>query len=149
MILKVIMGIVVVLIFSFTVRLTMLGPQSQKMNPQLGVKEGRLLPCGVKPNCKVSFYPEREDHFISPLESNLDLLSINEKINKAQINFKLIKKDENYLYYQFESSLLGFVDDIEILVMEGKIHFRSASRVGYSDLGANEQRINMLKELLK
>ena len=44
---------------------------------------------------------------------------------------------------------MGFVDDIELYKSEDLLHFRSASRVGYSDLGANKKRILKLKDILK
>ncbi len=42
----------------------------------------------------------------------------------------------------------GYVDDLEILVDQdaGKIHVRSASRTGYSDLGVNRRRVAALAE---
>ena len=64
------------------------------------------------------------------------------------------EKAENegkYLAYEFESPLFGFVDDVEFLIRdkEGVVDFRSASRVGQSDLGKNGKRIGGLVEMLK
>ena len=41
---------------------------------------------------------------------------------------------------------IGFVDDVEFLLdpANKQLHFRSASRVGYSDLGANKRRMNKI-----
>jgi uncharacterized protein (DUF1499 family) len=41
-----------------------------------------------------------------------------------------------------------FVDDLELRlsVDDGRIHIRSASRVGNSDLGANRKRVERLRE---
>ena len=56
---------------------------------------------------------------------------------------KLITREPNYLHYEFTSLIFRFVDDVEFLVDDStrQIHFRSASRVGYSDLGANRRRM--------
>jgi uncharacterized protein (DUF1499 family) len=42
---------------------------------------------------------------------------------------------------------LRFVDDVEFLLVpaERVIHVRSASRVGYSDLGTNRKRVEALR----
>ena len=43
---------------------------------------------------------------------------------------------------------MGFVDDVEFLFPKEKIiHVRSASRIGYSDFGANRRRVEHLREL--
>eukprot|EP00181_Compsopogon_caeruleus_P004904 CAMPEP_0184682584 /NCGR_PEP_ID=MMETSP0312-20130426/7859_1 /TAXON_ID=31354 /ORGANISM="Compsopogon coeruleus, Strain SAG 36.94" /LENGTH=251 /DNA_ID=CAMNT_0027134347 /DNA_START=36 /DNA_END=791 /DNA_ORIENTATION=- len=55
-----------------------------------------------------------------------------------------------YIYAEFESPLMGYVDDVEFLFQpDGKtVDYRSASRLGKDDLNANRQRIkNLRKEL--
>ncbi len=44
------------------------------------------------------------------------------------------------------SGIFRFKDDVQFFVDEGerRLHARSASRMGYSDLGANRKRINEL-----
>ena len=50
----------------------------------------------------------------------------------------------------FISRLMRFRDDVEFLLdREARVfHVRSASRVGYSDLGANAARVERLRALL-
>jgi uncharacterized protein (DUF1499 family) len=45
---------------------------------------------------------------------------------------------------------MRFVDDVEFLFDDTnkKIHVRSASRVGYSDMGVNRKRVEELRKLL-
>jgi len=51
---------------------------------------------------------------------------------------------------QFRSRIFRFVDDVTFLIEEnGVIQVRSASRVGYSDLGANRSRVDMLRQRLQ
>lgn len=55
----------------------------------------------------------------------------------------LEKESINYLHYTFKSKIFRFIDDVEFLIdAEQKlIHFRSASRTGYSDMGVNKKRM--------
>ena len=64
---------------------------------------------------------------------------------------KLVEEDESYLHYEFTSLLLRFVDDVEFLFDdEAKtIHFRSASRTGYGDLGVNRKRMEQVRALVE
>lgn len=146
---KAIMIIIPTLIFAFGVRLTMLGSQSREMKPQLGVTENQLRKCPEKPNCINSFYQDDKDHYIAPLKTALTINEIKNIIKSKRPNFKIEKSNDQYLYYTYESSLMGFVDDIELLLIEDLLYFRSASRVGYSDMGANKERIEKLKLNLK
>jgi uncharacterized protein (DUF1499 family) len=62
---------------------------------------------------------------------------------------RLVEEDEVYLHYEFISLILRFVDDVEFLFDERAktIHFRSASRTGYSDLGVNRRRMEEIRKL--
>jgi uncharacterized protein (DUF1499 family) len=61
---------------------------------------------------------------------------------------RLIEEDGEYLHYEFTS--FRFVDDVEFVFDEGSktIHFRSASRVGYGDLGVNRRRMENIRSSL-
>jgi uncharacterized protein (DUF1499 family) len=63
---------------------------------------------------------------------------------------RLIEEDGEYLHYEFTSLLIRFVDDVEFVFDEGSktIHFRSASRVGYGDLGVNRRRMENIRSSL-
>ena len=56
----------------------------------------------------------------------------------------------DYLHAEATSALMGFVDDLECLLdaPSGRIEVRSASRVGYSDLGVNRKRVEALRDAL-
>jgi uncharacterized protein (DUF1499 family) len=64
---------------------------------------------------------------------------------------KIITENKNYLYAEFTSAIMGFVDDVEFYLDEGAkvIHVRSASRLGQSDLGVNRKRIETIRTKLK
>jgi uncharacterized protein (DUF1499 family) len=75
-----------------------------------------------------------------------DLKKVIESLEKTQI----ITETENYLYAEFTTKLMGFVDDVEFLMDDTAkvIHVRSASRLGKSDLGVNRQRIETIRTKL-
>jgi uncharacterized protein (DUF1499 family) len=58
----------------------------------------------------------------------------------------IIKETDRYLWVEFRTRL-GFVDDGEFHLSPEQrcIHVRSASRVGYSDLGKNRSRLEEIR----
>ncbi|MFO0102026.1 MAG: DUF1499 domain-containing protein [Betaproteobacteria bacterium] len=63
---------------------------------------------------------------------------------------RIMTSAPDYLYVQFTTRWLGFVDDAEFFVAPagGVIHVRSASRLGKSDFGANRARIEHIRAAL-
>ena len=61
---------------------------------------------------------------------------------------KIVTADERYIHAEFSSGLFRFVDDVEFLIDPDTktIHFRSASRVGRSDLGVNRKRMEEIRQ---
>lgn len=113
----------------------------------IGVQNGRLTPCPDSPNC-VSSYASDEEHSIDPIAASL------EKIEQALLQLdqaNIVSASGDYLYAEFTSSIMGYVDDVEFLHDRpgGVTHVRSASRLGYSDLGANRNRIESLRQAVK
>lgn len=122
------------------------GNKSQKMPAVSTLKENTLAICGEKPNCVSSFQDEADDHYIIPIDiAQFDLTKADEFFK----NCKLEQKTESYRYYTCSSNMFRFVDDIEILMTQEKVHIRSASRVGHSDLGANRKRMESFRSSLK
>ena len=64
---------------------------------------------------------------------------------------EIITDTGEYLHAEFTISIFGFVDDVEFHLRpgEGIIALRSASRLGYSDLGVNRRRIAKLMRMLQ
>jgi uncharacterized protein (DUF1499 family) len=62
---------------------------------------------------------------------------------------KIAEQADDYISAVFTTRLFRFKDDVEFYIDadEGQVHFRSASRVGYSDMGANRKRYQAFKEL--
>lgn len=112
---------------------------------------GQLSPCPDMPNCVCSPYPNDPDHHADPLKLSGSGSAAKDRLKSillAMPRVVLAQESERYLRFEFTSLLFRFVDDVEFLVDEkaGVIHFRSASRVGYSDLGANRARIKDIRE---
>jgi uncharacterized protein (DUF1499 family) len=63
---------------------------------------------------------------------------------------RIVTETADYLHAECRSALLGFVDDLELHLRpdEGIIAVRSASRLGYSDLGVNRRRVEGLRTSL-
>ena len=83
----------------------------------------------------------------SPAEAIQRITSIIE----AEPRTKIVTQRPDYIHAEFTSALFRFVDDVEFLFDAEKkvIHFRSASRVGYSDLGANRRRMEEIRSRWK
>tara|TARA_R110002073_G_scaffold77626_2_gene187876 strand:- start:105 stop:509 length:405 start_codon:yes stop_codon:yes gene_type:complete len=112
----------------------------------IGVNDGRLIPCPESPNCVSSFETD-EEHGIAALNANLNqiqqvLLSLDEA--------NIVEQTDGYLYAEFTSRIMGYVDDVEFLYdpASNQTHVRSASRLGHSDLGANRKRIETIRAQL-
>lgn len=115
----------------------------------LGVQSDQLAPCPNTPNC-VSSQSLDAEHSIepftykfSPEKALTDLKTVIQSLDRT----KIITETENYLYAEFTSAIMGFVDDVEFhLDKDAKvIHVRSASRLGESDLGVNRKRIETIR----
>jgi len=70
------------------------------------------------------------------------------KIIRSMNGARIISSRENYLYAEFKTSFFGFIDDVEFHANESanQIEVRSASRLGYSDLGLNRSRVESIRE---
>ncbi|MGB7443351.1 MAG: DUF1499 domain-containing protein [Coleofasciculaceae cyanobacterium] len=119
----------------------------------IGVQSsGELAPCPGTPNC-VNSKAQNAEHAIEPLSYNsnpeqamANLKTVIENMEKTTI----IASTNIYLYAEFKSKLIGFVDDVEFLLDEKDqvIQVRSASRLGKSDLGVNRKRIEAIRSEL-
>jgi uncharacterized protein (DUF1499 family) len=63
---------------------------------------------------------------------------------------KIITETADYIHMECSSAIFGFVDDFELHLRaaQGVIAVRSASRLGYSDLGVNRKRVENLRAAL-
>lgn len=118
----------------------------------LGVKNGNLKAPPSSPNA-VSSQATGGYHQIAPLaykgspeQAMKALKAIIESTPKTEV----VEIKADYLYVEYASALVGFVDDVEFYFpLDGNIiHARSASRLGYSDFGVNRNRIEVIRARL-
>jgi uncharacterized protein (DUF1499 family) len=120
----------------------------------LGVNHGKLTACLTTPNCVSSQAPPIDSqHAIAPLKMSGDVpttIATLKHVIQAMPRTNIIKETNNYLYVEFTSKLMKFVDDVEFYLDNDTkmIQVRSASRLGESDLGVNRQRIEEIRSKL-
>ena len=119
----------------------------------LGIRSGKLKDCPNKPNCVQSQIAPDDSHFISPItyisprsEEQKRLKNLLQTLPRTS----LVKEEDGYLYYEFTSLLMRYVDDVEFYLDDTTklIHVRSASRLGHSDLGVNRKRVESIRTSL-
>ncbi|MFM6230702.1 MAG: DUF1499 domain-containing protein [Planktothrix sp.] len=115
----------------------------------LGVEQGKLAPCPNTPNC-VSSQSIDPQHQIEPFTVQNDPKLAFEQIKTILENTEnaaIITAEPDYIYAEFTSPIMGFVDDVEFYLDEPEnlIQVRSASRLGESDLGVNRKRIEAIR----
>jgi len=113
----------------------------------------KLSPCPNRPNC-VSSEATAGRHFIEPYVLAVDthqawqvLQTLIADLPRTAVRIA----NDTYIHAESKSRLFGFVDDVEFLLQPKKnqIAIRSASRTGYSDLGVNRKRLEILRRKLQ
>ena len=117
----------------------------------IGITNGRFHPCPNSPNC-VSTQSNDEKHKMIPIKYNASLEQAKLKILdiiKSLKRTRIKTKTDNYIHIEFRTAIFRFVDDVEFYFddTEKIIHFRSAARLGYSDLGVNRKRMDFITKL--
>jgi len=119
-----------------------------RRQPTVGLVGERLRPCPGSPNC-VSSEEEGIPSWIEPLAFEDEPEIAWGRVGGAvrDIGGKVQEDSDGYLWATFTSLVFRFVDDLELRMdAEARvIHVRSASRVGYSDLGVNRKRVEKLR----
>jgi len=144
--------VVLALTFIFIVTRQIIIPTISPAPENLGVSNGRFAPCRKTPNC-VSTHADKSDkeHYIQPLKYETSQKEAYAKIIKAVQSIggktKIIISENVYIRVENMSPSMGYIDDLEIYFDDeaGDIHFRSASRLGYSDMGMNRKRVEQIK----
>ena len=151
--------ILVVVLAAVVLGSARLGLFAGNASTNLGLREGKLKPPSKTPNSVSSQanlwpdHPQRSYAAIAPLPLKGDgpatiarLVQIIEGMAGAQV----VERKPDYLYVQFTTQLMRFVDDAEFWFdpVAGVIQVRSASRVGRGDLGVNRARIEGIRARL-
>lgn len=138
--------VLVVAGIGLAVWLAWLGRVSRRMPPGISPSGGPLRAGGTRPNWVSTTAPRNDPlHFIAPRPcARNPLAALATSLEKN--GYRLEALTERYLHATQTSARFGFVDDVEFLYDPGAglLQARSASRVGYSDLGVNRRRLEML-----
>ncbi len=113
----------------------------------LGVKDGRLAPPKRTPNCVSSQAdPGDAEHYVAPIRGTIAAArAAVPSLPRARI----VREEGDYLYAEFRSKLLGYVDDVELWFDGAVLQVRSASRLGRRDFGVNRKRVEALRGLIE
>ena len=115
----------------------------------LGVHDGRLRPCPSSPNC-VSSEDSDKGHGVAALRFTGDPTAAFARAKAAALTLpgtKLAGETTDFMHFESTSALMGYVDDLELQLVPAKdeIAVRSASRLGYGDMGVNRKRVEALR----
>jgi len=152
--------IIVLVVVILTLIAGQLGWLKGRAPDDLGVRDGRLKPPSTTPNSVSSqaalHDPQRymvDYARIDPLRFGGDGAAALDKVRRivaAMPGAQVIESRPDYVYVQFMTRWLKFVDDTEFWLSpaENVIHVRSASRIGRSDLGVNRARVEAIRARL-
>ena len=125
----------------------------------LGVRDGRLKPPSLTPNSVSSQaglhadHPQRDYALIDPLPMQGDARQTMARLQAVLASMRsvrVVEQKEDYLYAQFTTPLMRYVDDVEFWIdpVAQVVQVRSASRLGHGDLGLNRKRVEQIRAAL-
>ncbi|MFW2382383.1 MAG: DUF1499 domain-containing protein [Acidimicrobiales bacterium] len=107
-----------------------------------------LEPCPSSPNCiSTQADPADTRHYMAPIELSSppdDVLDVVQAVLEETSGAEVAHRTADHIDAVFTTRIFRFKDDVSFTVEGGKLHFRSASRLGHSDLGANRKRMTAL-----
>lgn len=118
----------------------------------LGVNNGQLKPCPGKPNCvstqstATDDYEKRAAIALAAGEGASSVMPRLVSIIEQMPRTTIIEQNDTYVYAEFRTFAMRFIDDVEFWVDEEQnlIHYRSASRLGRKDFGVNGKRMDQI-----
>ncbi|XP_044493990.1 uncharacterized protein LOC123217220 [Mangifera indica] len=137
---------------------------SGKKPEYLGVQKNQatLALCPATKNC-ISTAENVSDliHYVPPWNYNRgrknavtkevameELLQVVESTKADRFTPRIVEKKDDYVHVEYESPILGLVDDVEFWFPPGKesiVEYRAASRLGNFDFDYNRKRIKALR----
>ena len=121
-------------------------PLFSPMPDNLGVINGQLAACPGTPNCYTS---STDEGGVAPIAYEMSVEDARQRvldIINGMERSEVITADDTYIHAEFTSQWWGFIDDTEFYFDDENkvIHFRSAARLGQSDMGVNQARIESI-----
>ena len=113
--------------------------------------DGKLRPCPDSPNCVCSEH-ESSEYWIEPLSFSGEANAAWQRLTDILRNFprtKIVAETADHIEGRVRTRIFRFEDVLEFRLdrIANLIHIRSASQIGYSDLGANHRRVESLRKL--
>ncbi|KAJ1413635.1 hypothetical protein SESBI_19458 [Sesbania bispinosa] len=99
-----------------------------------------------------NYNPEGRKNPVSREEAMEELIEVIESTRPDKFTPRIAERREDYVRVEYQSSILGFVDDVEFWFPPGKgstVEYRSASRLGNFDFDVNRKRIKALRQELE
>lgn len=136
-----------------------LGAFSGNAPQDIGVTQGQLKAPSMTNNSvssQATLYPEHPQHAVArmaPLALRGDGPATLQKIQtivETTPNAVLVQRQPDYLYAQYTTRWMKFVDDVEFWFdpVNQVIQVRSASRIGREDFGVNRARVESIRAAL-
>ena len=131
-----------------------------RMPDDLGLRDGRLKRPSSTPNSVSSQadlwpdHPQRDDARIAafaPVKGDgAATLAALRTLLQRWPGATVVTDRPDYLYVQFQTRVLKFVDDAEFWLdpQTQLVHVRSASRIGRKDFGVNRERVEAIRAAL-
>lgn len=99
---------------------------------------------------QAAHYPHTDYHIIAPLKFSGDSKAAMARLATvvaAMPGARIVESRPDYLYAEFQTRWLKFVDDVEFLPDQSRqvIDMRSASRLGRKDFGVNRKRLEQVR----
>ena len=135
------------------------GVFSGKPPADIGVRDGKLKAPAKTPNSVSSQAdlwpdaPRKDEARIAPItlqgDGKATIAKIAQVIDDLPASH-IVERRDDYLYAQFTTPLLRFVDDVEFWFdpAAGVVQVRSASRLGQKDFGVNRTRVENIRARL-
>jgi uncharacterized protein (DUF1499 family) len=118
-----------------------------------GAAPRSLAPCPASPNC-VSSEASDPRHAVPPFVLRVSAADAWPALGEAVAAMprtRIVSSRDGALHAEATSRIFRFVDDLDlVLAPDGRrVDVRSASRVGWSDLGVNRRRVEELRATLR
>lgn len=147
-------GYLKVLYFKNLVQIILLSGYLLFSLSESGAGESTFFQCPTSPNCvSTEVKKNDEQHYVKPFNSIDGSEKIWAKIKEVVLSMprtKIVEEKQYYFRAEATSLIFKFVDDLELSFCPKTkiISVKSASRVGYSDMGVNRKRVETLRTLL-
>lgn len=144
---------IVQLCLTSALTLFIVGGCSGKRPDEIGSVPYGLRECPKSPNC-VSSEATDKQHAIESFRLKGDA-TVSWPLIQNEIasmpRWTIVKATDTYIHVECKSRIFRFIDDLELYFNSSNkiISIRSASRIGYSDFGANRRRVELLRSELR